>query len=126
MNKSIHYEHLRDAADCLNRYVELEHDLIALTGINFMTLIDKLKAGYTIEAPKEENLTPHLLDATSLIFGDLRPKNRVYIVTKDIEWEDLTKYEQRTLLQQYIRVARWMKMPQDDHLIERILELAED
>lgn len=95
MGKSFYDETLREAADCLNAYVELENELIKLAGFNLQTLIDKLKAGYTIEPPTEENLTPHLIDVTCS--DDWGQGIRVYEIGIDVEWGDLTEYEKQKL-----------------------------
>lgn len=58
MGKCFYDETLREAADILNTYVEQENDLIKLAGFNLRILINKLKAGYTIEPPTEDKLTP--------------------------------------------------------------------
>lgn len=48
---SYHSDNLIEAANCLNSYVDLENELIKLAGFNLRTLIDKLKAGYTLQEP---------------------------------------------------------------------------
>lgn len=90
MARCLYDETLREAADCLNTYVERENDLIKLAGFNLRALIDKLKAGYTIEAPKEENLTPHLVDVSYV-----DDNFAVYVMGPGVEWDDLTDHEKR-------------------------------
>lgn len=75
--------------ECECFYKDLEKELIELTGYNFDTLIDKLKAGYTIE-DREENLTPHLVDITYV-----DDNFAVYVMGPDVKWDDLTDYEKR-------------------------------
>lgn len=109
MGRCFYDETLREAADCLNAYVERENELIKLAGFNLQILIDKLKAGYTIEAPKKENLTPHLVDITSML-GDYWAQGfRVYEMAPGVEWDDLTDYEQRKFLEGYTKFIGWAK-----------------
>lgn len=101
-----HGEYLRGALDS---YHELEDELIMLTGFNVSTLVNKLKAGYTIEPPVEENLTPHLVDISSML-GDYWDQDfRVYEMAPGVEWDDLTEYEQRKFLVSYSKFMNWGK-----------------
>lgn len=60
---SYYSDSLREAANYFDRYVEDKVELIKLAGFNLSTLIDKLKAGYTIEAPKEKpSLNDYILE----------------------------------------------------------------
>lgn len=106
MGKCLYDETLREAADCLNAYVEWENELIELAGFNLQILIDKLRAGYTIEPPAEEKLTPHLLDVTCS--DDWGRGIRVYEIGIDVEWDDLTEYEKQKLYEsQRYQLNKW-------------------
>lgn len=90
---------LREAADCLNTYVEHENELIALAGFNLQTLIDKLKTGYTLQTPQTPSQidytpdgAPHLVDITTSEY-DLA----IYELNIDVSWEDLNEYEKRLM-----------------------------
>lgn len=99
---------LTEAAKVIDAYDEQELELIKLAGFNLSTLIEKLKAGYTIEAPKE-NLAPHLVDVTSML-GDYWSQGfRVYHMAPGVEWDDLTEYEQRKFLESYVKFMGWVK-----------------
>lgn len=89
---------LREAADILQDYVDLENDLIKLAGFNLRTLIDKLKAGYKLEEPTQPAIgyipdgTPHLLDITTSEYYQA-----IYELNIDVSWEDLNDYEKRLM-----------------------------
>lgn len=91
---SYYGDSLRETANYFDRYVEDELELIKLAGFNLSTLIDKLKAGYTIEAPKEKDWAPHLL---SCACSDdwAQGMTEVYMLNVDYGWDDLTDYEKR-------------------------------
>lgn len=101
-------DQIREGADVLQSYVDLENDLIKLAGFNLRSLIDKLKNGYTIEEPKEENLTPHLVDISDMddwIYG-----HQVFEIGVGVEWDDLTDYEKRKIYEsQHYRLYKKRK-----------------
>lgn len=96
MGMCFYDEILRGAADCLKTYIERENELIALAGFNLETLINKLKAGYTIEAPKEKDWAPHLFNCAC---SDdwAQGMTEVYVLNIDYSWDDLTDDEKRKL-----------------------------
>lgn len=96
-------DQLREAAGVLENYVNLENDLIRLAGFNLITLIDKLKAGYTLQLQEPSPVkympdgTPHLIDATTSYDAIYRHGKPVYALNIGVTWDDLDEEEQRIL-----------------------------
>lgn len=87
---------LIDAADIMDAYDKQENELIKLTGFNVSTLVNKLKAGYTIEPPKDDKRTPHLINYACS--DDWAQGMRdLYIINQGYTWDDLTDYEKRLM-----------------------------
>lgn len=103
MGRCYNAEQIREAANCLNSYVDLDNELIKLAGFNLRTLIDKLKAGYTLELQEPSPIkympdgTPHLIDATTSYDAIYRHGKPVYVLNIGVTWDDLDEEEQRIL-----------------------------
>lgn len=111
---------LREAADILQDYVDLEDDLIKLAGFNLCTLIDKLKFGYKLEEPTQPAIgyapdgAPHLVDITTSEYN-----LAIYELNVDVSWEDLNDYEKR-LMYESLRDQLDMAYSEIDRLERKI------
>lgn len=94
-------DQLREAAGVLENYVDLENELIKLAGFNLRTLIDKLKAGYTLQEPSPIKYMPdgmpHLIEATTSYDAICRYGKPVYVLGIGVTWDDLDEEERRIL-----------------------------
>ena len=101
MGRCYDADQIREAADTLESYVDLENELIKLAGFNLITLIDKLKAGYTLQEPSPIKYmpdgTPHLIDVTNSYDAIYRYGKPVYALNIGVTWDDLDEEEQRIL-----------------------------
>lgn len=101
---------LREKADLLNIYVERENELMVVAGFDLKTLINKLKNGYTIESPKENNSTPHLIncacsDDWTRGMRDEPIKPPLGVMPRDI-WNRKRQKELADAMQRYLEAGK--------------------